>query len=61
MNIVDFFINTICDMPDEKDFFYHYNEFENVQGSEIVFQKIFGALLVLVFLDNIVCSNLIDY
>ena len=33
-------------MQNEKDFFYHYNEFEHIQGFEMVFQKIVGALLL---------------
>ena len=28
LNIVDYYINTIDDMQNEKDFFYHYKLFE---------------------------------
>ena len=30
MNIVDYYISTIDDMQNEKDFFYHCKEFEYI-------------------------------
>ena len=35
--IILYYINTIDDMQNEKDFFYHYNEFVYIQGFEIFF------------------------
>ena len=36
-HIVDYYMNTIDDMQNEKDFFYHCNEIENDHDFEIVF------------------------
>ena len=46
--LLDYFINTIDAMQNEKDFFHCYNEFENNKVFEIVFRKI--ALLEYEFL-----------
>ena len=52
INIVDYYLNTVYEMQNEKDFFYHYNVFEYIQDFEIVFQKSDNVLLVFVILDN---------
>ena len=52
---MDYYINTIYDMQNEKDCLNFYNEFEHIQGFEIVFSKTVGALLVFGVLDNNVC------
>ena len=59
--IVDYYINTIYDMQNEKDCLEVYNEFECIQDFEIVFRKSDDAILVFDVLDNNVCSYEIDY
>ena len=41
-------------MQNEKDFFYHFNEFEYNHDFEIVFRKSDGAFVVFDVLDDIV-------
>ena len=55
------YICTIYELQNEKEYFFHYNEFVHIQHFEIVFSKIVYALLVFVFLDNIISLFKIDY
>ena len=50
--IVDYYINTIYDMQNEKDYLYHGKKFEHIQGFVILFWKIFGPLLEYGVLNN---------
>ena len=54
-------MNTIDDMQNEKEFFYHYNVLEYFQDFEIGFWKSDDTLLVFVILDNNVYLNEIVY
>ena len=58
---VNFYMNTIVGMQNEKDFFYHCNEFEYNRDFEPVFGKIDDALLVYLVLSNNACLYEIDY
>ena len=54
-------MNTIVDMQNEKDFFYHWKKFEYNHDFVKVFWKSDDALSVYDVLGNIVCSYMIDY
>ena len=58
---MDYYINTIDDMQNEKNFFYHCNEFEYNQDFEQVLWKSDDALLEYEVLGNIVFLYEIDY
>ena len=58
---VDYYMNTIDDMQNERDFFYHCNEFEYNHDFEQVFWKNDGTFLVFVLLDNNVYLHEIYY
>ena len=46
---------SISDMQNENEYFYHYNEFETNHDFEKVFKKIADALLEFDVLDNNIC------
>ena len=52
MKIVDYYINTIDDMQNEKYFFYHCKKFAYNHDFERFFGKIVHALLIFVILDS---------
>ena len=56
-----YYINTIYDKQNEKDFVYHYNVFQYNQDFEIVFGKSDDEFLVFGVLDDNVCLYEIDY
>ena len=58
---MDYYINTIDEMQNEKNFLYHYNVFVHILDFEIYFLKSDDALWVFVVLDNNVCLYQIDY
>ena len=53
-------LNTIYNMQNEKEYFYHYNEPLHIQGLEKVFQKLVHALLVFQNSNNCLHSKLIN-
>ena len=50
--IVDCYMNTIGDMQNEMDFFYHWKKFQYNHDCVIFFWKIGNAFLVYAVLDN---------
>ena len=52
---MEFYINTVDDMRNEKDFFYHCNEFEHNLDFEIVFSKSDDELWVFDVSNNNEC------
>ena len=53
-------LNTIYDMQNEKEYFYHYNESLHIQGLKKVFQKLVHALLVFQNSNNCLHSKFIN-
>ena len=58
---MDYYINPIYDMQNEKDFFYHCNVFLHNHDFGKVFRKSDDVLLVFVILDNNVYLYEKDY
>ena len=58
---MDYYMNTIHDMQNEKDFFYHYKVFVYLLGFETSFRKSDDALLVIEVLGSNVCLYETDY
>ena len=54
-------MNTIDDMQNEMDFFYHCNEFEYNLDFVIFLVEVFNDTLEIDVLNNNICLYLIDY
>ena len=59
--MVDYYINTTDEFQNEKDSFYHCNEFLQNRDFEKLFSEIVDALLVFVILNKNIHLFEIDY